>query len=49
MKNYNDHYIMVRVKLHKEKDKDLIEKVLRHDNKQAYIKELIRKEERYNA
>ena len=43
-KDYNQGYKIICMKLHKEKDKDLIDLISKQENKQAFIKDLLRKE-----
>lgn len=43
-KNYNENYIFYKAKCHKEKDADIIRFMARIDNKQEFLKILIRKE-----
>ncbi|MBR3311551.1 MAG: hypothetical protein IKG15_07010 [Solobacterium sp.] len=39
-----DHYIRLRLNLHREKDVDIIRHLERQENKTGYIKGLIRKD-----
>lgn len=44
MKDYNKHNRFYIIKCHLEKDKDIINYLNRKKNKQAFLKELLRKE-----
>ena len=47
-KRWKDNYVTPSIRLHKIKDGDIIKRLGEVDNKQGYIKELIRKDIKNN-